>query len=61
MCIFFVQNVGFHIINYNWEVVSNTFISTRHVGTHIFWYVGSFEIIAMQIVKIWKHIWYIKW
>ena len=39
------------------ELVSNTFIPTRHIGTHIFWYVGSFEIIALQIVEIWKHIW----
>ena len=61
MCIYFVQNVGFQIVNYNREGVPNTFISTSHVGTHIFWYVGSSEIIAVQIAKIGKHIWNIKW
>ena len=37
MCIYFLwENVGFQIINYNREVVPNTFISSTHVGTHIF-------------------------
>ena len=36
MGFYFIQGIVFQIIHDNGQIVVNTFISTRHIGTNVF-------------------------